>query len=194
MNPVLVRGLLLRTLPVQLRKVLPRRRLDPRRLRHLLQPLLVALPVVAPHDRAHRRVRLQRRRVHAQRPAAQKTRGPQQLHHPAEHRRVRLDAQPLARLRQAGMLRRVLRESVSQELAQRNRVRAPPRDPPLRGDPLQIPHHQHPEVHPRRYARPTPLLRVELQARLLRELPKATVCLQSNRHPLWLRTTLSTGC
>ena len=169
MHPVLVRALL-RTLPVQLREVFARRRLDPRGPRHLFQPLLVAGPVVATHDRAHRRVRLKRRRVNAHGLAAQQPRRLYQLQHPAEHRRVRLHAQPLPRLRQARMLRRVLRQPVSQKLTQRNRVRTPPRYAALRADPFQIPHHQHPEIHPRRIARPPSLRRIELAARLLREL------------------------
>ena len=61
---------------------------------------------------------------------------------------------PAARLRQGGMLRRRLRQTVAQKLPQRDRVPAPPRDTPLRTDTLQVSHHQHPEVHARRKARP----------------------------------------
>ena len=68
------------------------------------------------------------------------------------------------------MLRRVLLQPVSQKLTQRNRVRTPPRNAPLRADPFQIPHQQHPEIHPGRNARPPSFLRIELAARLLREL------------------------
>ena len=67
------------------------------------------------------------------------------------------------------MVRRVPVQLVAQKLPQRQRLRAPPRDPPLRIDPLQIPHHKHPEVHPRRHARPAQTLRVVLRARLLAE-------------------------
>ena len=171
MHPVLVRALL-RTLPVQLRQILARRRLDPRRPGHLLQPLIVAQPVVAPHDRAHRRIRLQRRRVDTQRLAAQQPRPLQQLQHPPEHRRVRFHAQALARFRQRRMLRRVLRPPVSQKLTQRQRVPTPPGNAPLRADPFQVAHHHHSEIHPGSNPRPTPIVRVELTARLFRELVK----------------------
>ena len=67
----------------------------------------------------------------------------------------------------------VFARTVAQKLPQRDRVPAPPRDAPLRADPLQVSHHQHPEVHARRKARLTHPLRVALPARLLRELVEA---------------------
>src|SRR5215831_9336376 len=50
---------------VQPRQLLPRRRLQPRGLRQTPQELLVALPRLPPHNRTHRRVGLQRRRIDA---------------------------------------------------------------------------------------------------------------------------------
>ena len=60
--PVLVRRPLLPP-PIQARQGLAGRRLDARGRREPRQELLVALPGVPPHDAAHRRVGLQRRRV-----------------------------------------------------------------------------------------------------------------------------------
>ena len=48
---------------------------------------------------------------------------------------------------------------------------------------LQIPHHQHPEVHPRRNARSTPLLPIELPARCFRELVEAVPLQQPVQRP-----------
>ena len=183
MHPVLVRPLV-RTLPVQLRQVFPRRRLDPRGPRQLRQPLLVLRPAGAPHNRAQRRVCLQRRRVDPQRLAAQQARRLQPLQHEAEDRRVRLNAQPLPRLRQRGMLRRVLRQSVSQKLAQRKRVRTPPGDAALRAGPLQIPRHQHAEADPGRNTRPPPVARIELAAGLFRKTVESVLAQQSVQAPV----------
>ena len=66
------------------------------------------------------------------------------------------------------MIRRAVLHRAAQELPQRQRVSTAPRDPSFGVNPLEVPHHQHPEVHARRDARPASL-RVELPALLLGE-------------------------
>ena len=110
--PILVRPLL-RALAVYLRKVLPRRRLDPRRFRQLLEPRIVPRPVVASRDRPHRHVRLLRRRIHLHRLPSKQPRLPQPFQHPPERRPVRLQAQPLVRLRQREMFRGAFARTVA---------------------------------------------------------------------------------
>ena len=131
--PVIV-GPLPRPLPVQLRQIRTARRLDPRRLGQALQEQLVSLPRVPPHDRPHRRVPLQRRRVDPQRLAAQKPALLQQLQHPGEHRLVRLHRQAPPRPRHRRVVRRVLVQLVAQKLPQRQRLahrHAIPRSEPI---------------------------------------------------------------
>jgi hypothetical protein len=73
------------------RQVRARRRLDARGLRQFRQEVLVTLARVAPDDAAQRRVGLQRRRVDADRFAADQSGIRQSLQYPGEDRLVRLE-------------------------------------------------------------------------------------------------------
>jgi hypothetical protein len=87
MGPIVVRALLL-PFPIDPRQVGAGWRLDARRLRELRQEILIALPGVAPHDAAQRRVGLQRRRVNADGLALHQSRIGESLQHPGEDRFV----------------------------------------------------------------------------------------------------------
>ena len=89
--------------------------------------------------------------------------------HPGEYRLVRLHAQPSARSGNTGMIRRVLRQPVTEELPQRDRVRAPPRNAALRTDAIHIPDQQHAGIHPRRNARTASGRGIKCPARRLGE-------------------------
>jgi hypothetical protein len=171
-HPLLVRRLLL-PLAIQPRQLLPRRLLHASGRRQPLQVLFVFAPVVAPPNRPHRRVRLQRRRVDRDRLPAQHARLPQHLHQPTEHCLVRFHAQQPPRPRQRRMVRRLLRHPVSQELPQRQRVSHAPGDPPLGINPLHVAHQQRPEVRPPRDARTAHDRLVVPPAQLLRLLVEA---------------------
>ena len=124
--------------------------------------------IVATHDLTQRRVGFKRRGIHAQRLAVQQSRTVQPFKHPGEHRLVRLQAQPSARSGNSGMIRRVLRQPVTEKRPQRDRVRAPPRNAALRTDVIHVPDQQHAEIHPRRNARTAPGRRLKCPARRLR--------------------------
>src|SRR5215470_5444707 len=72
------------------------------------------------------------------------------------------------------MIRCRLRQPVSQETLQTQRVCASPCDPSLRIDAFEIPDQQHPKVHSRCDARPTHCFAlIETKALSLRKLIKA---------------------
>ncbi len=160
--PLLVRHALL-ALAVQSRQVLAGRRCQAGSLRQSAQELLVALPRVPPHDRAHRRVGFQRGRIDRHPLALQQSTIRQQAQYPAEHfaMRVHIDQPPRARNRR--VVRRVLVQPDAHKPPQRQRVRQPPGDPTLAIDAFEIPDQQRPEVDPRRQRRPAVLGRIELR-------------------------------
>ena len=81
-----------------------------------------------------------------------------QRQNPAEHPVVDLMRQAAPGPRQPGMVGNTLRGLKTQKCAQRQRIRTTPLDPPFGIDPLEIAHHVHPEIPPRRNRwRPIPL-------------------------------------
>ena len=129
------------------RQILARRRLDAGRLRQLGQKLLVARARVPPHDRSHRRVRLQRRRVDANVLPLSRPLG-QHPQHPGEDLLVGLQVdQPRVReivewsgvacSRRSPRNSRKPSESAARQAMPRSRV-----------DALEVAHQQQPEVVP----------------------------------------------
>ena len=151
--PVGVRQRLALALAVEARQVLGRRRLNPALLRHPRQHRAIALAAVAPHDRAQRGVGLHRRAVDADPLALHKAALGHELQHPAEHRLVGLVRQTRARARQPGMVGNFLPVRQPQEIAEREQIRATPRDAALAVDPLEVADHVHAEIPPRRERR-----------------------------------------
>ena len=143
--PVGVRQRLALALPVvEARQVLGARRVDAALFRHPRQHRAIALAAVAPHDRAQRGVGLHRRAVDADPLALHQAALGHELQHPAEHRLVRLVRQTRARARQPRMIGNPLDVRQPQEkIAQRERVRATPRDAPLAVDALEVADHVH---------------------------------------------------
>ena len=90
-------------------------------------------------------------------------------HQAAKHRLVRLVRQTRPRARQPGMIGNLLAVRQPQEIAQRERVRATPRDAPLTVDALEIADHVHPEIAPRRQRRRADPRRVVRLAHVLHE-------------------------
>ena len=138
MRPLLVRHLLL-PLPVKTRQLLRRRRFDAGRLRQSRQERPVVLSRVPPHDRPHRRVRFQRRRVDAQRLPLNQSRVRQLLQHPREHRLVGLQRKQTPRPRDRRMVRRRGRRRQEQKRPHTQRIRRPPSNRTLRVQPLEVP-------------------------------------------------------
>ena len=151
--PVGVRQRLALALPVEARQVLGARRVDAALFRHPRQHRAIALAAVAPHDRAQRGVGLHRRAVDADPLALHQAALGHELQHPAEHRLVRLVRQTRARARQPRMIGNPLDVRQPQEIAQRERVRATPRDAPLAVDALEVADHVHAEIPSRRKRR-----------------------------------------
>jgi hypothetical protein len=73
-----------------------------------------------------------------------------QLQHPAKHLCVHFARQARARFRQPGMVRHAGGRLQTQKLPERQAIAAAPLEPALRVDALEITHHVHPEVSPRR--------------------------------------------
>ena len=132
--PVGVRQRLALALPVEARQVLGARRIDAALFRHPRQHRAIALAAVAPHDRAQSGVGFHRRAVDADPLALHQAALGHELQHPAEHRLVRLVRQTRARARQPRMIGHLVAVRQPQEIAQRERVRATPRDAPLAVD------------------------------------------------------------
>ena len=152
--PLPVRDLLAAPLAVDPLKVLRRRVLDPLRLRQLLQVVLVRRPVRFPHDRLHRRVRFQGRRVDGHLSALENPFLAGHLHDPLEDVTVDPFRQLPPPARQRRVVRRLLCQLVAEKLPQRHRVGAPPGDPALGREPLEVPHQRHSEVDSRGHRRP----------------------------------------
>ena len=129
--PIRVRQRLALALPVEARQVLGARRVDPALFRHPRQHLAIALAVVAPHDRAQRGVGLHRRAVDADSLALHQAVLGDQPQHETEHFLMRLVRQTRARARQPRMIGRLVAVRQPQEIAQRERVRATPRNAAL---------------------------------------------------------------
>ena len=151
--PIRVRQRLALALAVEARQVLGARRVDPALFRHPRQHLAIALAVVAPHDRAQRGVGLHRRAVDADSLALHQAVLGDQPQHETEHFLMRLVRQTRARARQPRMIGRLVAVRQPQEIAQRERVRATPRNAALAVDPLEIADHVHAEVPPWRQRR-----------------------------------------
>ena len=145
-----------------------RRLLDAFGLHQLRDVLVVAGPVVPPHDRFQRRVGFQRRGVHSQVLAAQQPCARHPLQHPPEHRLVRPQVHQPPCLGQRRVVRRLLLQAQAQELPQTERVRYPVGNPALGVDPLKVAHQKATEVHARRDRRTAHRRRVVLAADPLR--------------------------
>src|SRR5271166_1590964 len=167
--PVRVRQRLALALAVEARQILGAGRVDPALFRHPRQHLAIALAVVAPHDRAQRRVGLHRRAVDPDPLALHQTALGDQLQDPAEHLLVRLVRKTRARARQPRMIGDLVPVRQPQEIAQRERVRAPPCDAALAVDPLEIADHVHAEIPSRRQRRRAHPRRIIRLADLLHE-------------------------
>ena len=150
--------------PIQPRQLGARRRLDARGVRQLRQKRLVALAILAPHDRPQRRVRLQRRRVHADGLPLDQPRGRQHPQHPGEHLPVGLESEPPPRARQRRVVRRRRVQRQPEKPPQAEGVRHPPRNPALAVEPFEVADQQAAEVHARGHARPAHRRRVERRA------------------------------
>ena len=179
--PLLVRSLL-RPLPVQLRQIRPCRRFNTRLLGQPSQEVVVGFSVVPPHDRPHRRVRLQRRGIHADRLPVDQTGRLQHPQHPGEHFRVcfQIDQPPGPRHRR--IVRHRPGQSCSQKLPQTQRVGASPGNPTFRIEAFEVAHQLHPEVHSRRHSGPAHHRCIELLAGVLDE-PVEPVLFQNPVHP-----------
>ena len=82
--PLFIRALLL-PLAIHPRQLFPRRVVNARSLRQILQVFVVALPVIPPHDVLQRRVRLKHRRIDCDRLPLHQAFGGQNLENPTEH-------------------------------------------------------------------------------------------------------------
>ena len=165
------------------RSVFVARILDPRLLREPLDVFLPVLPAVAAHDRLHRRVGFQHRRVHGERLALVEPALDQDAQHEGEHLLVNLQRQPLADHGERRMVGCSLRYRQAEELSKRQAVATAPGDPALRVDSLEVAHQQHPEIHARRNRRPTLNRRVVRAAELFHE-PIEPRLVQHLIHPL----------
>jgi hypothetical protein len=117
----------------------------------------VAAPVVAgvlTDDALHRGIGFESRRVDADRLALQQALLVGQLQYEPEGFGMNFQRQSVADPGETRMVRSILRERHAQELPQTEAVVAPPGDPPLAADPLEVAHQQHPKVDPRRNRRP----------------------------------------
>ena len=152
-HPLLVRALL-RPLAVESRQVLARRLLVPLGLRQVDEVLPVLPPVVAADDRTQRRVRLERRRVNADRLPVDQTCIRETLQHPREDRLVRLEIDQPPRARNRRVIRRRLWQHESEKLAQRKRIGRSPGNRALRIQTFEVADQQQPEVTAGRQAGP----------------------------------------
>src|SRR5206468_231409 len=144
-----------------------------RGLRQSPQKLLVTRARVAPHNRAHRRIRLQPRCINRDPLPLQQPAIGQHPQHPTEYFTMRIEVDQSSRARDRRVVRRVLVQRNAHKAPQRQRVRQPPGNPPLRPDTLEIPDQQRSKVNPRRQRRTPVLLRIKLRAPLLDELVEA---------------------
>src|SRR5450755_1231875 len=146
---------------------------DARGLGQSSQKLRGALARVAPHNRAHRRVGLQRRRINRDPLPLQQPTIRQHTQHPSEYfpMGVQIDQPP--RPRDGGVIRRVLVQANAHKTPQRQRVRQPPSNAALRPDALEIPDQQRTKVDPRRQRGPPVLDRIELCTASLDKLVEA---------------------
>src|SRR5438067_6091559 len=137
------------------------------------QKLLVTRPRIPPHNRAHRCVGFQRRRINRDPLSLQHPAIGQHPQHPTEYFTMRIEVDQSSRARDRRVVRRVLVQRNAHKAPQRQRVRQPPGNPPLRPDTLEIPDQQRSKVNPRRQRRTPVLLRIKLRAPLLDELVEA---------------------
>src|SRR5205823_5971216 len=108
----------------------------------------------------------------------------QYLQHPCKHSTVCFQIDPSPRSRHRRVIRCHLRQRESQKVLQAQGVGAAPSDPSFRINAFEISDHQHPEIHPRRHARPTHRFApIKTNALLLGELIKLFV-LQNFIHPI----------
>ena len=162
MLPVRVAALL-RAGPIQPRQIRPRRRGNAGCGCQSPQKRLVALPRVPADDTPQRRVRFQRRRIDADRRAADEARVGQSLQHPREDRFVRLEVDSSPRSRHRRVVRRCLRQRDVEELPEAQRIARPPRNRAFRIQAFEVAQKQHPEVAARRQTWPADPVRVELR-------------------------------
>ena len=126
----------------------------PEALREHSQERLIALPAVAPHDTAHRRIRLERGRIDRDGLTLEQPRLHQPDLHPREHRAVRLEVDQAPRPGNRRVIGRGLVQRQPQETADRERIGRAPGNAAFRVEALEVADQQQPEVAPRRQARP----------------------------------------
>src|SRR5947209_15316434 len=148
--PVRVGQLLAFAIAVQPDQVLGGWRLDAALFGHARQHLAIAFAVIAPHDRAQRRVGFHRRGIHADPLALDQALLGQTLKHPGEHLVVHFKRQAASGAAQPRVIRHSLALAEPQEFAQRQAVGAPPFQTTLAVDAFEIADQQHAEVATRR--------------------------------------------
>ena len=173
-RPILV-GAFVFALFVQLGQLLAGRRLDPRLRRQPLEKLFVGLAAVAPHDRAQRRVGLQRGGIDRNRAAFQQTLLGEQLQHPGEHLAVRFDVDQAAAARDRRMIGRGFVELDGEKAPQRDRIGQAPSDAALAVDAFEVADQQAAEVAAGRQRGTAHVRRVELLAALFGEVVEAVL-------------------
>ena len=173
-RPVLV-GPFVFALFVQLGQLLAARRLDPRLRRQPPQKLFVGLAAVAPHDRAQRRVGLQRGGIDRDRAGFQQTLLGEQPQHPSEHFAVRFDVDQPARARDRRMIGRGFVEFDGEKAPQRDRIGQAPSDAAFAVEAFQVADQQAAEVAARRQRGTAHVRRVELLATLFGEVVEAVL-------------------
>ena len=168
MRPILVRALL-PPLPVEARQLGAGRRRNAGRRRQSAQKRVVAFARIPAHDAPQRRVRLQRRRIDADRLPLEQAGVGYPLQHPGEDRLVRLDVDPAPRPPDRRVVGRGLRQRDVEELPQAQRIGRPPRHRPFRCQAFEVAEQQHPKVAARRQRRTADSVGVELRALRLDE-------------------------
>jgi hypothetical protein len=148
--PLFVGNLLVLPLFVEPSQLFVGRVLDARFFGQFPQILLPVFAGLFANDRLHRRIGFQRRGIHRHRAASKQPLLSRQLQHEGEDLLMDRKGEPLADLRQAGMVRAALLGFQAQEIPQRQTVAATPGNATLGVDALEVTHEEHPKVPTRR--------------------------------------------
>jgi hypothetical protein len=117
--------------PIELPQLVLRRRGDPTLGRQPLEHRPPVFPGIAPHDRAHRRIGLDRRGIDTDPASLDQALASQQPKHQGQDGVVRLERQAGARPRQGAVVGHRLARPKPEEVAQRQAVGATPGNPAL---------------------------------------------------------------